>query len=146
MEPTAKIEWIKGLKAAYKSIGAIQRDQYSWVARTDNSYVYSAETDHENAEDNIYNHKLGVFSKRVPPMSKSLGHEPLSISHSRELFDAVSESFTNKLKCRMMLVKGTKFGTTKGGVKAAADGHLWQVTEFSGSVEEGYAFKVERIE
>ncbi|MET0106188.1 MAG: hypothetical protein ABW072_13750 [Sedimenticola sp.] len=127
-------------------IGASQRDQYSWVARTNDAYVFSAEIDHINPKDNAYNHKMGVFSKRVPPMSKSLGHDPLSISHCKELFDAVSDSFTNNLKCRILLVKGTKFGTTKGGIKAAADGHFWKVTELTGSCDKGYSFKVERVE
>lgn len=94
----------------------------------------------------MYIHKAGVFSKRVPSMLKDAGHDPLSVSHSKELFEAVSESFSNGLKCRILLVKGTKFGTTKGGVKAAPDSHFWQVTELSGSVEEGYSFRVERIE
>lgn len=108
--------------------------------------MFSAELDHIHPEDNIYDHMLGVFSKRVLPMSKTLGHESLSVSHSKELFDAVSDSYTNNLKCRMLLVKGTKFGTTQGGIKAAADGHPWEVTELKGSVENGYAFKVERVE
>lgn len=79
-------------------------------------------------------------------MSKSLGNDPLSISHSKELYDAVSDSYANNLKCNLLLVKGTKFGTTKGGIKAAADGHRWQVTELNGSVDQGYSFKVVRVE
>lgn len=146
IEPSIPIKWVKGLKVAYSLLGATQRDQYSWVAKTDDAYVFSAEIDHIHPEDNIYNHKSGVFTKCIPPMSKSTGHDPLSVSHSKELFDAVSDSYANNLKCRMLLVKGTKFGTTQGGIKAAADGHLWNVTELKGSVENGYSFKVERVE
>jgi hypothetical protein len=146
IEPTVQIKWVKGLKAAYSLLGAKQRDQYSWVAKTDDTYVFSAEIDHIKPENNEYNHKSGIFRKHVPPMSKNTEHDPLSISHSKELFDAVTDAYINKLKCKMLLVKGTKFGKTEGGIKAAADGHLWQVTECEGNVENGYSFKVERVE
>ncbi len=78
-------------------------------------------------------------------MSKNLNDEPLSISHSRELFDAVSKVNESNSKCKILLVKGTKFGTTKGGIKAAADADYWIVTDISGSVETGYEFNALRI-
>jgi hypothetical protein len=108
--------------------------------------VYTAEIDHIDKENNIYNHNDGAFKKYVPPLSKELGHAALSISHAKELFDAVTESFNTSLKCRFLLVKGTKFGTTQGNIRAAADGDYWQVTELYGSVSEGFGFTVERVE
>ncbi len=78
-------------------------------------------------------------------MSASLGHDPLSVSHSKELFDAVTDSYKNNLQCKMLLVKGTKFGTTQSGISAAADSDRWQVTSITGSVTNGYSFQVERV-
>lgn len=81
----------------------------------------------------------------MPPKSKEQGDATLSISHAQELFDAISESFNKGLKCRLLIVKGTKFGTTTGGIKAAADEGYWQVKAFSGSVAKGYGFTLERV-
>lgn len=145
MEPSKPLSWVKGLKNAYQSLGAIQRDQYSWVAKTDLTYVFSAEIDHIHPEDNRYNHKDGTFSKRVPAMSIELGHDPLSISHSKELFEAVRDAFSQSLECYVILVKGTKFGTSKGGIKAGHDDHFWIVESLGGTVENGYEFKLCRI-
>ncbi|MDH1314875.1 hypothetical protein N5C36_12365 [Shewanella xiamenensis] len=78
-------------------------------------------------------------------MSKELGHEPLSISHSKELFETVADAFSQSKECYVILVKGTKFGTSKGGIKAGYDRHLWIVKELIGSVEEGYEFRLNRI-
>ena len=78
-------------------------------------------------------------------MTKEEGKDPLSISHAKELFDAANNSFDNKLMCRMLLTKGTKSGTTKGGVTAAVDADLWQVTQFSGSLNNGFSLQVERV-
>jgi len=137
---------VKGLKAAYASIGASQRGQYSWVAKLDDHYVYTAEIDHLDKKNNAYNHIAGVFKKTVPPMSPASGHQPISIRHSMDLFEAATDSYEKKLKCRVMLVKGTKYGKTKGGISAAAEEHYWQVTELSGSVDSGYEFTLERVE
>lgn len=144
MAPSKPLSWVRGLTNAYQSLGAIQRDQYSWVAKTDLTYVFSAEIDHIYPEDNRYNHKDGTFRKRVPAMSSALGHEPLSISHSKELFEAVRDAFSQSLECYVILVKGTKFGTSKGGIRAGYDHHLWIVDELDGSVEKGYEFKLFR--
>lgn len=146
IKPSRQLSWVKGLKPAYAALGATQRDQYSWVAATPDTYVFSAEADHINPEDNVYDHRSGIFEKRVSPMSRELGNASLSISHSKELFNAVHTAYVNELKCHVLVVKGTKFGTTKGGIKAASDGHLWKVTEFSGTVEEGYSLKLIRVE
>ena len=146
MEPTKQLNWVAGLKAGFTSIGATQRDPYSWVAKSEQSYVFTAEIDHINKENNSYHHKNGVFLKNTPPMSKALGHSAQSVSHSKELLEAVSESYSKKLKCQLLLVRGTKFGTTTTGIRSAVDGNYWQVTEFAGTVELGYSFKLERVE
>lgn len=78
-------------------------------------------------------------------MSKSEGKEPLSISHAKELFSAVTDSYNNKLRNRLLLVKGTKFGTTQGNIKAGADGDFWEVTELTGSVDLGFSFILTRV-
>ena len=78
-------------------------------------------------------------------MTKESGREPLSISHAKELYDAAQDAFENKLFCRMMLTKGTKSGTTKGGITAAVDGDLWQVSAFTGSLESGFSIVVQRV-
>ena len=46
-------------------LSAKQRDQYSWVAKTQDAYVFSAEIDHINPERNVYDHKAGTFRKLV---------------------------------------------------------------------------------
>jgi hypothetical protein len=126
-------------------MGAKQRDQYSWVGKSPEFYVFTAEIDHKNNENNRYDHKQGVFSKTVPAMTKDAGKDPLSISHAKELFDAAKDAFENRLMCRLLLTKGTKSGTTKGGVTAAADGDLWQVTDFEGSLDGGFSLRIERV-
>ncbi|HIF9355702.1 TPA: hypothetical protein ACX6RJ_003767 [Photobacterium damselae] len=142
MEPSKQLIWVKGLKTAYQRLGATQRDQYSWVAKTDETYVFSAEIDHKDPENNKYNHKAGTFFKRVPAMTKDLDYKSLSISHSKELFEAITDAWSRSIECYVIQVKGTRFGTTKGDVKAGYDGHLWVVKELSGSVEKGYEFKL----
>lgn len=148
MERSLKLKWGQGLQAAYSSLDAIQRDRYSWVAKTTttNIFVFSIELDHKNTSDNAYSPRKGTFTKRVPPMLKSLGHEPQSISHSKELFEAVSTSYEDELECRILFVRGTKYGNKKPPIRAAADKHFWQVTELTGNVEKGYSFTIARIE
>jgi hypothetical protein len=146
MRPTKASTWIKGLKNAYSQIGATQRDQYSWMAQTNDAYVFSAEIDHLDSDNNIYRHNEGTFVKHVLPKSTISGDDPNTVTHSKELFEAVMDAYANKLKCRMLLVKGTKYGSTKGGVKASIDGDIWQITDFHGNVENGYYFNAERVE
>jgi len=146
IKPTKKTKWIIGLKAGFSLLNAKQRDQYSWVAKTNECYVYTAEIDHIDKENNIYNHNAGTFTKYVRSLTKEQGDATLSISHAQELFDAVTNSFNTNLKCHLLLVKGTKFGTTNGPIKAAADGDNWQVTKLGGSVSEGFNFTLERVE
>ena len=88
----------------------------------------------------------GVFRKEVPPVTESEGDSPQRIRHAQELFDVVEDAHSNGLKCRLMLEKGTKYGTTPGGVKAAVDGNSWLVTELKGTVADGFNFILERVE
>ena len=129
IKPSKKTKWIIGLKAGFASLNAKQRDQYSWVAKTDECYVYTAEIDHIDKKNNIYSHNAGTFVKYVRPHSREQGDAALSISHAQELFDAVTNSFNTNLKCRLLLVKGTRFGKTNGPIKAAADGNNWRVVK-----------------
>lgn len=145
IEPTTPLKWLKGLKVGFSSVDATQRDQYSWVATSPAHYVFTAEIDHKDKENNVYSHKKGSFKKNVPPMTMDNGHSSLSISHAKELYEAAQDVYVNKLYCRMMLTKGTKSGTTKGGVMAAVDGDLWMVTEYSGSVDSGFSLVFKRV-
>ncbi len=45
-----------------------------------------------------------------------------------------------------MLVKGTKYGTTQGGVKATVDGDHWLVSELPGNVSDGFEIVLVRVE
>ena len=146
IEPTKPVIYVKGLRAALKSIGATQSDQYSWIGRTDDSYVFTAEIDHIDKDNNQYNHKKGIFKKWVKPLSSSAGIAHETIRHSQELYDAVKHAHKESIKCRLLLVKGTIYGTTKGGVKAAVDGDRWIVIEYSGNINEGYGFTLVRTE
>ena len=132
------------MRAALKSIGATQSVQYSWIGKTEDAYAFTAEIDHIDKKDNQYNHREGVFFKRVKPLSVNDGASPQTVRHSKELFNAVKHAYEDKLKCRLLLVKGTKYGTSEGGVKAAVDGDNWVVSEMLGSVKNGYEFILER--
>ncbi len=132
------------MKNAFSSIGAKQRDQYSWIAKTDEGFVFTVEIDHIDQKNNVYNHKKGTFYKNVRGLSKSQGDSSITISHSNELFNAVTDAYKNKLKCRVVLLKGTKYGKSTGGIKAAIDGDCWIVTEVNGDVDTGYDFIIER--
>ncbi len=68
------------------------------------------------------------------------------IRHTQQLFDAVKDAYSNGLKCQLLLEKGTRYGTTPGGVRAAVDGDSWMVTELSGDVASGFQFFLERVE
>ncbi len=145
IEPTQPLTYIKGLKDALKTINANQRDQYSWMAKTEHHFVFTAEIDHIDKEGNRYDHKKGRFHKVVPQLSSENGDAPLTISHAKELFDAINDSVSSKNRCRLLLVKGTKYGTTKGGIRAAIDPDFWMVGELSGSVEDGFSFVLLRV-
>lgn len=146
MEPSKQLPKFKsGLLTVLESYGATQREQYSWVSKTGEHFVIQAELDHIDKERNIYKHKQGLFIKKVRPLSKDLGDAPATVRHGDELFEVVSETLRDKSLCKVLLVKGTKYGTSSGGVRAAMDNDLWQCTSFSGTVELGFEFVLERV-
>ena len=146
IKPTKKINYIKTLGAALKTINAERSDQYSWIAKTEESFVFTAEIDHKDRENNIYKHMEGTFHKKVRPISKELGDKHQTIRHAVELYEAINEAFEKELKCNLVLVKGTMYGTYEGEIKAAIDGDYWKVKEFSGNVAEGFQFLLVRVE
>ena len=146
IEPTKQLMWMSGQRAALKSIGAVQSDPYSWLAKTDDCYVFTAEIDHQDKARNEFRHMDGVFRKEVLPVSASKGDSPPRIRHAQGLYDAVEDAFSHELKCQLMLEKGTRYGTTPGGVRAAVDGDNWIVKELSGAVSSGFVFVLERVE
>jgi hypothetical protein len=144
MRPTKQVTWYKGVRATLKTLGAKQSDQHSPIARLGDSYVFTAEIDHVNRKRNRYDHMEGTFHKRVIPHAD--GKSPLAMKHAEELYAAASTALEAQLKCRLLLVKGAKHGTTRDGVKAAVDADDWQVTKLSGSVASGFSFSLERVE
>ena len=144
--PTKQLKWMSGQRAALKSIGAVQSVPYSWLARTDDCYVFTAEIDHQDKARNEFRHLDGIFRKKVLPVSASRGDSPPRIRHARGLFNAAEDAYSNGLKCRLLLEKGTRYGTTLGGVRAAVDGDRWIVTELSGDVASGFQFTLDRVE
>jgi len=145
IQPTKQLKWISGQRAALKSIGAVQSDPYSWLAKTDDSYVFTAEIDHRDRARNIYQHLEGVFRKELPPVSAATGDSVPRIRHAQVFYNAVESALSEKMPCRLLLEKGTKHGTTPGGVRGAVDGDTWMVTELSGDVENGFQFVLERV-
>ena len=127
-----------------KSIEAKQSDSYTWLARTADSYVFTAEIDHRDKERNKFNRLDGIFEKTVPPISKEDADSAPRIRRAHKLFDAVCDAKLTKMKCQLLLVKGTKYGEKSGGVRAAVDGHNWTVTNLTGTVETGFQFRLER--
>jgi hypothetical protein len=146
LKPTRELNWIKGLRAGYKSIGAAQSEQYSWMARTADSFVFNAEIDHIDPVNNCFDFTKGEFHKTVPPLSTSKGDHGLRVRHAQELLDAVTRAYREQLTCRLLLLRGTKYGTTKGGIHAAVDPGSWSVSEVSGDVETGFQFRLVRFE
>lgn len=137
--------YIHGLKNALKQYGATQRDQYSWISKTEEHYIFSAERDHKDKERNKYDHIKGVFIKKIRPLSKELGDAPLTVSHGKELYNAVKVTYENEDYCKLLIVNGTKYGTSSGGIRAVIDSDLWQFSTFTGTVEEGFEFILERV-
>jgi len=146
IRPTKQLKWISGQRIALKAIGATQSDPYSWLAKTDDCYVFTAEIDHQDKARNEFRHMDGIFRKEVLPVSASKGDSPPRIRHAQGLYDAVEDAFSHELKCQLMLKKGTRYGTTPGGVRAAVDGDSWIVKELSGDVSSGFVFVLERVE
>ena len=114
------------------------------MAKTNEHYVFIAEIDHKEKENNLYDHLEGTFDKNVKPLSIELGDTSLTIGHGKELFDAVQELFLNKSFCRLLLVRGTKNAAKPGVIKATMDHDLWLVSSFEGSIDNGFKFRLER--
>ena len=146
MKPTQKLTYISGLHNALGKIGATMRDPYAWVAWLGDLPVITIEVDHQDRVRNRYNHSAGVFHKVVAPLSKAAGNSLPTMRHAEELLHAIVTSHNGNSPCRALLVKGTKYGTSNGSVKAAIDGDLWRVREVSGTVAEGYEFIIYRTE
>jgi hypothetical protein len=143
--PTKQLKWISGQRAALKSIGATHSDPYLWLAKTDDCYVFTAEIDHQDKAKNDYRHMDGIFRKEVLPVSTGRGDSLPRIRHAQGLYDAVEDAYSNGLMCLLMLEKGTRYGTTPGGVRAAVDGDSWIVKDLSGDVSSGFVFVLERV-
>ena len=146
IKPTKELNWIKGLRAGYKSIGATQKDQYSWLGRTADSFVFTTEIDHKDPDRNRFDHEAGTFQKHVPPLSVTNGDHGLRVRHAQELLDAINQAYANRMKCNLLLLKGTKYGRTAVGIKSAVDPDIWIVDKVSGDVSSGFEFVLDRIE
>ena len=146
MRPTSELDWMKGLRAGYKSLGATQKDQYSWLGRTSDSFVFTAEIDHVDPSNNEFDYQGGTFHKEVLPLSVAQGDHGLRVRHAQELLDAIKQAALEDISCRLLLLRGTKYGTTTGGIHAAVDPGLWIVRDHSGSVDTGFKFSLERVE
>ncbi len=127
-------------------VGAKQTGQYSWIAKQGETNIVIAELDPIDAERNVYNHMDGTFQKSVPPMANDDGTAPQTIKHAQELLDVLNQSLKEEAVLKVMLVRGTKNGTSKTGVKAALDGDVWRVKEVSGDLPSGYQFSLYRAE
>jgi len=64
IKPTKPVRYIKGLGAAFKSINAAQSDPHSWIAKTEDTFVFTAEIDHKHKARNQYDHMKGTFKSR----------------------------------------------------------------------------------
>ena len=146
IRPTKQLRYIKTMKAALKSIDAVQSDQYAWIAKAGDTFVLTVELDHKDTANNICDHFEGTFKKFVGPLSVSSGDEPQTVRHSQQLFDAVSEIHSESSKCKLLLSKGTKYGSSTGGVRGAVDSDLWIVKELSGDVGVGFGFVLVRVQ
>ena len=116
------------------------------MAKTKDTFVFTAEIDHENNARNQYDHMEGIFHKKVLPRSVRNGVSAPTVRHANELFDAVSQAFSTGLRCRLMLVKGTRYAIAKAQIRAAVDGDYWVVKELSGNVSDGFEFVLIRVE
>jgi hypothetical protein len=146
MKPTQKLAYTSGLHSTLGKIGASMRDPYAWVAWQDDMPVLTIEVDHRDQERNRYSHLAGTFHKIVPALSKEGSHASPTVRHAQELLETVVAAQRDDSLFRVLLIKGTKNGTSNGAVKAAVDGDLWRVREVSGTVAEGYEFIIYRAE
>jgi hypothetical protein len=132
-----KLEWNKGLVNAYKAIGAPLSNQYAWCSfdAENKCYVLSVEIDHANTVNNIFNHRAGVFSKRVPPLTQTS-------NNSKGFFDAVSIHNVKGKPCRVIFLKNTKSSVKPCNKVTGAYGGLWSVEYLDGTAESGYELMI----
>jgi hypothetical protein len=135
-----KLEWHKGLLNAYKAIGAPLSNQYAWCSFDDEKkcHVLSVEIDHADAVNNIFNHRAGVFSKRVPPLVDTS-------NNSRGFFDTVSTHFITCKPCRVVFLKNTASSVTPTKQVTGSDGDFWSVEYLSGTAESGYELMITAV-
>jgi len=95
---------------------------------------------------NQFSFEGGTFQKQLPPLSVENGDHPLRVRHAQELLDAINQAHSNGMKCNLLLLIGTKYGTTKGRIRSAVDPGDWVVKEFSGDVSGGFEFTLNRVE
>ncbi len=140
-----ELEWINGLRAGYESIAAAQKEQYSWLAKTADCFVFTAEIDHIDPALNHFDFIGGKFHKEIRPLSVQRGDHGIRVRHAQELIDAVNQAYSSGMRCKLMLLTGTKYGTTKGGIKSAVDPGDWIVKTATGDVASGFSFELERV-
>ncbi len=133
IDSRSKLEWHKGLLNAYKAIGAPLSNQYAWCSFDDENkcYVLSVEIDHADVVNNIFNHRAGVFSKRVPPLVDTS-------NNSKGFFDAVSTHNIKRKPCRVIFLKNTASSVNPNRQVTGSDGGFWSVEYLAGTAESGY--------
>jgi len=82
----------------------------------------------------------------VLPLSVKSRDAGLRVRHAQELLDAINLAHSKGMKCKLLLLRGTKYGTTKGGIKSAVDPGDWVVDKVSGNVSSGFEFILMRAE
>jgi hypothetical protein len=137
-------KYMPTMKRALEMMGAVRPDQFSWVAKQGDTHVITIEVDHKVQDRNLYDPKEGTFYKNVPPLRRDIGHHPNTIRHAQQLLDAVLETSRDDKDCKVLLVKGTKSGTTRGGTRAAIEGNYWKVKHVQGTVADGFDFLIFR--
>ncbi|MGD1336132.1 hypothetical protein ACP6H1_27440 [Vibrio harveyi] len=146
-------DWVKGIVNALDAENCERREMHSLVAKVNASkldtsvggYVFFVDQDHVDQERNRFDYELGVFEKSVPALSVELGSSMQAIRQAQELYQAVYDALDDNELCRVLITRGTKRGTEKNkGLWCVFDPDYWVVVGLSGSVEEGFGFRLER--
>ena len=107
--------------------------------------MFTTKIDHKDPGRNRFDHEAGTFQKLVPQLSVKNGDHALRVRHAQELLDAINQAYANRMKCNLLLLKGTKYGRTAGGIKSAVDPDHWIVKSVSGNVPSGFKFFLVRV-
>lgn len=141
-------DWIKGIANALETENCKRRELYSWMARVNDEFktpVFFVERDHVDKESNYFDRELGIYEKSVPALSLELGDSKASVRHAEELYQAVYDALDDNEFCRVLIMEGTRNGTERSkGVWCVFDPDWWSVVGLSGSVREGFSFRLER--